>query len=104
MPRKASEFARRLAALLRTRLGHLLVFAFSASLLLLAASVVVEHARMMARRLPCYRLTPSSVVFLDLPPYVDERMRLDLVRGIAASWPDERTSRPSTFDPSLDRR
>jgi len=105
MPRAAaSELVRRLRALRSTRLGRALVAALCGSLVFLAAAITLHHARGVVRRMPAYRLGPKSVVFVDLPAFVDERMRAALSRSLAETWPAGGPSGPSTFDLLLERR
>jgi hypothetical protein len=93
----------RLVAFSRTRLGRGLRAALLGAVVLLTLSVVLRQARAAVHRLPAYRLGSATVRFVDLPPWVDARMRahlegrrlLDRVGGTASL---------GTFDPDVERR
>lgn len=72
--RPATRIAR-LRALLATRLGNLLVRATVAALVFLLAGLVVRQARAYAYRLDGFRVTASSLEFVDLPVWADAGVR-----------------------------
>lgn len=94
---------KRVRALFATRTGRVLRGALVASVAFLVASVVVRQARAAVHRMPAYRIGASDVVFVDLPPLVDDRMKAGLLEALGPVWPPEAQA-PCTYDAGLDRR
>jgi hypothetical protein len=93
----------RLLTFSRTTRGRVLRSTLLAALVLLVVSIVLRQARAAVDRLPTYRLGSATLRFVDLPPWVDARMRaqlegrrsLDRIGSLAAL---------RTFDPDVERR
>ncbi len=66
-------------ALAGSPLGRVLVRASAFAALLLVTGMVLRQARAQAYRLPDYRLGPGSVVFEDLPGWVDAPLQAVLL-------------------------
>jgi len=93
----------RMRALLSTRTGRALRGALVGAVALLVASLVVRQARAAVHRMPAYRIQAKDLVFVDLPPIVDDRMKMGLVEALGPVWPPVEQA-PCTYDAGLDRR
>ncbi len=93
----------RVRALLATRTGRALRNTLVAAVAILVASLVVRQARAAVHRMPAYRIQAQDVVFVDLPPLVDDRMKAGLVEALGPVWPPVEQA-PCTYDAGLDRR
>ncbi len=94
----------RIHALLATPLGRALKATLLGALAFLVLSLVVRQARAAVHRIVAYRIDATDVSFVDLPSFVDERMRAGLLSAVTEFWPDDVAKLPALYDANLDRR
>lgn len=96
--------ADRLRALLASRLGRTLKATLLGAFAFLVLSLVVRQARAAVHRIPTFRIDASDVVFVDVPSFVDERMRAGIRAELTDLWPEDPTKLPALYDVQLERR
>ena len=99
-----STAAERIHALFATPLGRTLKATLLGAFAFLLLSLVVRQARAAVHRIPTFRIDAGDVTFVDLPSFVDERMKSGLRGALTDLWPEEGARLPALYDANLDRR
>lgn len=102
--REAGSSTERIAALFATPIGRALKTTLVGALAFLVLSVVVRQARAAVHRIPTYRIEADDVAFVDLPSFVDERIRAGLRLALCDLFPDDPKRLPSLYDADAERR
>lgn len=97
-------FSERARAFFASGVGRALRATLFGAVAFLVLSLVVRQARAAVHRIPTYRIDPTDVTFVDLPSFVDPRMRSGLKEALTDLWPEDSARLPSLYDVNLDRR